>query len=194
MSPKNRKHVLDETPTVGPPTDEKRLREIGDEGVLALVCDSTNAMRDGKSPSETEVGKALAEIARAAKGRVAFTTFASNVGRIRSIALAAAAAEREVVVVGRAMRRVIDVATELGYLDGLPPFAVPLDEDHQRVAGVHAVGAVLELEVLERAQHVGAAVRGQVELAAPETPLEIDVRGRPLAARVVEVPFYRRPK
>jgi ribonuclease J len=117
---------IDETPVVSPPTDAKRLRELGDEGVLALVCDSTNAIREGKSPSETEVGKVLTEIVRAAKGRVAFTTFASNVGRIRSIALAAAAADREVVVVGRAMRRVIDVAGELGYLDGLRPF---LDEE-----------------------------------------------------------------
>jgi ribonuclease J len=117
---------IDETPVVSPPTDAKRLRELGDEGVLALVCDSTNAIREGKSPSETEVGKVLTEIVRAAKGRVAFTTFASNVGRIRSIALAAAAADREVVVVGRAMRRVIDVAGELGYLEGLRPF---LDEE-----------------------------------------------------------------
>jgi ribonuclease J len=113
---------IDETPVVSPPTDAERLRELGDEGVLALICDSTNAMRDGRSPSETEVGRELAEIVKAAKGRVAFTTFASNVGRLRSIALAAAAAGRDVVVVGRAMRRVVDVASELGYLDGLPPF------------------------------------------------------------------------
>jgi ribonuclease J len=117
---------LDDTPVVGPPTDADRLREIGDEGILALVCDSTNALRDGRSPSETVVGEELKKIVAEAGGRVAFTTFASNVGRIRSIALAAAAARRDVVVVGRAMRRTIDVATELGYLDGLPPF---LDEE-----------------------------------------------------------------
>jgi ribonuclease J len=117
---------IDPTPVVCPPTDEKRLRELGDEGVLALIGDSTNAMREGSSPSETDVGNELAEIVKAARGRVAFTTFASNVGRLRSIALAAKAAERDVVVVGRSMRRVIDVARELGYLDGLPPF---LDEE-----------------------------------------------------------------
>lgn len=117
---------IDATPVVCPPTDEKRLRELGDEGVLALIGDSTNAMREGSSPSETDVGNELAEIVKAARGRVAFTTFASNVGRLRSIALAAEAAERDVVVVGRSMRRVIDVASELGYLDGLPPF---LDEE-----------------------------------------------------------------
>lgn len=117
---------LDDTPTVGLPTDAARLKAIGEEGVLALVCDSTNAMRDGRSPSETEVGRELVEIVKHAKGRVAFTTFASNVGRIRAIALAAKAAGRNVVISGRALRRVIDVADELHMLDGLPPF---LDED-----------------------------------------------------------------
>lgn len=117
---------LDPEPIIGPQTDAARFAAIGDEGVLALVCDSTNAMRDGRSPSETEVGKSLIEIVKEATGRVAFTTFASNVGRIKSIALAAEAADRQVVVVGRALRRAIEVATELGYMEGLPPF---LDEE-----------------------------------------------------------------
>ena len=117
---------LDPAPVLGPLTDGARFAAIGDEGVLALVCDSTNAMRDGRSPSETEVGLSLIEIVKEATGRVAFTTFASNVGRIKSIALAAAAADRQVVVVGRALRRAIEVATELGYMEGLPPF---LDEE-----------------------------------------------------------------
>lgn len=113
---------IDETPVVCPPTDVTRLRELGEEGVLALICDSTNAYRDGHSLSEAEIGTELAKIAKEAKGRVAFTTFASNVGRLRSIALAAAAADRDIIIVGRALRRVVDVAGELGYLDGLPPF------------------------------------------------------------------------
>jgi ribonuclease J len=118
---------LDAQPTVGLPTDEARLRAIGEEGVLAMLGDSTNAMREGESPSETEVQRELAEIVRSAKDRrVAFTTFASNVGRLRSIALAAREAGRDVVVIGRAMRRVIDVATELHMLDDAPPF---LDEE-----------------------------------------------------------------
>ena len=93
---------LDDAPVIGAPTDAARLQALGNEGVLALISDSTNAMREGRSPSETEVGRALVDIVAAAKGRVAFTTFASNVGRIRSIGLAAAAARREIVVVGRA--------------------------------------------------------------------------------------------
>jgi ribonuclease J len=117
---------LDPTPVLGLPTDIARLQEIGREGVLALVSDSTNAMREGRSPSEAEVAREIAEIVRAAPGRIAFTTFSSNVSRLRSIALAAQAARREVVVIGRAIRRVLDVAGELGMLEGLPPF---LDEE-----------------------------------------------------------------
>jgi ribonuclease J len=113
---------IDPTPIVGPPTDERRLRELGDEGVLALIGDSTNAVRDGRSPSETEVAKTLAELVKAAKGRVAVTTFASNVGRLRAVADAAREAGREVVVVGRAMERVVQVARETGHLDGVQNF------------------------------------------------------------------------
>ena len=113
---------IDPTPIIGRPTDERRLREIGDEGVLALVGDSTNAVREGRSPSEQEVAKTITELVKAARGRVAVTTFASNVARLRAVAEAAKAAEREVVVVGRAMERVVQVARETGYLDGVQAF------------------------------------------------------------------------
>jgi ribonuclease J len=113
---------LDPTPVVGPPTDERRLRELGDAGVLALVGDSTNAVRDGRSPSETEVAKTVIELVKAARGRVAVTTFASNVARLRAVADAARLSGREVVVVGRAMERVVQVARETGYLDGVQNF------------------------------------------------------------------------
>jgi len=113
---------LDPTPVIGLPTDEARLRAVGDEGVLALVGDSTNAVREGRSPSEVDVAETLTELITSAPGRVAVTTFASNVARIRSAAVAAFAAGREVVVVGRAMERVIQVARETGYLDGIGDF------------------------------------------------------------------------
>jgi ribonuclease J len=86
---------IDPTPVIGQPTDERRLRELGDEGVLALVGDSTNAVRDGRSPSETEVAATIKKLVKAAKGRVA---------------------------VGRAMERVVQVARECGYLDGSHKF------------------------------------------------------------------------
>jgi ribonuclease J len=113
---------IDPAPQVGPMTDTDRLRAIGEEGVLALVCDSTNATRPGHSPSEGEVAVELKELIAEAEGRVAFTLFASNVARLRSIALAAREAGREVVAVGRAIRRVVEVATEIGYLRDAPTF------------------------------------------------------------------------
>ncbi len=73
---------IDETPRSACPTDEKRLREIGAAVVLAMICDSTNVIRDGSSPSEADVGKEIAAIIAESKGkRVAVTTFASNVAR-----------------------------------------------------------------------------------------------------------------
>jgi ribonuclease J len=113
---------LDSTPILGPPTDEGKLRALGEEGVLALIGDSTNAVREGRSPSETEVASTLAGLIGSAKARVAVTTFASNVARIRSAAKAAVAIGREVVVVGRAMERIVQVARETGYLADLPEF------------------------------------------------------------------------
>ncbi|MGZ3285448.1 MAG: ribonuclease J, partial [Xanthobacteraceae bacterium] len=113
---------IDPTPVIGPPTDEAKLRALGDEGCLALIGDSTNAVREGRSPSETDVAKSLAELIRTAPARVAVTTFASNVARIRVVAEAAAACDREVVLVGRAMERISQVARETGYLDGIKEF------------------------------------------------------------------------
>jgi ribonuclease J len=113
---------IDPTPVIGAPTDQAKLTALGDAGVLALVGDSTNAIRDGRSPSESEVAKTLAELIRTAPARVAVTTFASHVARIRAVADAARLAEREVIVVGRAMERVVQVARETGYLDGVQEF------------------------------------------------------------------------
>jgi ribonuclease J len=113
---------IDPTPLLGPPTDEPRLRALGDAGCLALVGDSTNAVREGRSPSEADVAKTLAALIAEARGRVAVTTFASHVARLRAVAAAARAADRDVVVVGRAMDRVVQVARETGYLDGVQDF------------------------------------------------------------------------
>ncbi len=107
---------LDRAPLVGDPTDEEKIRSLGREGVRALICDSTNPFREGRSPSETEVAESLKAIIAKAKRRVAVTTFASNVARIRAIAEAAKATRRHLVVAGRAMHRVIQVAIETGYL------------------------------------------------------------------------------
>ncbi|NVP58049.1 ribonuclease J [Mycoplana rhizolycopersici] len=117
---------IDLHPSLGPLTDETRFRKLGDEGVLALVCDSTNALRDGVSPSEEEVSESLAKIIESSEGRVGITTFSSNVGRIRSIAKAAETAGREVLLLGSSMKRVTAVARDIGLMEGIKPF---IDED-----------------------------------------------------------------
>ncbi|MCJ8053677.1 ribonuclease J [Shinella curvata] len=117
---------IDLDPSLGPLTDETRFRKLGDEGVLALICDSTNAVRDGVSPSEHEVSESLTKIIESAEGRVGITTFSSNVGRIRSIAKAAEAAGREVLLLGSSMKRVTNVARDIGLMEGLKPF---IEED-----------------------------------------------------------------
>ncbi len=107
---------MDPTPTIPPLMDIARLKQIGDEGVDALICDSTNVLREGHSPSESDVAANLARIIGEATGRVAVTTFASHVGRITSVAQAARANGREVVIAGRAMQNTIAAAMEVGLL------------------------------------------------------------------------------
>ena len=121
---------IDPTPGIGEAIDTARFKSLGTEGVLALVCDSTNATRAGRSPSEQDVAERLKEIVSSAAERVAITAFSSNVARIRAIFEAAMAADRHVVVLGRAMRRVIDVASDCGFMDGLPRYLTEDDYGH----------------------------------------------------------------
>ena len=113
---------IDPKPILNDPTDETKLRALGDEGCLALIGDSTNAVREGTSPSESDVAAVLTELIKASPRRVAVTTFASNVGRLRAVADAARAADREVVVIGRAMERIVAIARETGHFDGVQDF------------------------------------------------------------------------
>lgn len=117
---------LDPNPMVGPQSDEDALRALGDEGVLAMICDSTNAMVEGHSGSEGDVRRNLAEVIGGLRGRVAVTCFASNVARVESVALAARAAGRSVAMVGRSLRNLDAAARTCGYLKGIAPF---LSED-----------------------------------------------------------------
>ncbi len=113
---------LDENPLTSAPTDEARLKALGTDGLAALICDSTNAVRHGVSLSEADVAITLGQLIREAPQLVAVTTFASNVARIGSVAKATRSAGRELVVVGRAMFRVIEAAQATGYLDPNLPF------------------------------------------------------------------------
>ena len=111
---------IDPDPLLGDVTDISALTKLGDEGALALVCDSTNALLQGSSGSEANVRKSLTELIGTLKGRVAVTSFASNVARLDTIARAAREHGREVALVGRAMHRITNAARETGYLKGFP--------------------------------------------------------------------------
>ena len=128
---------LDPDPIVGPPTDENRLRELGDKGIDVLVCDSTNATRDGSSISEIDVAKTLKELIAEAKQRVVVTTFASNVARIKSVAEAAYASNRYVILAGRALERAVGIAKETGYIP--QDYNFLSDEDFQHLPAKECV-------------------------------------------------------
>lgn len=110
---------LDPEPLVGMPTDEVALKKLGDEGVLALVCDSTNVFVSGQTGSEAELRKSLTEIIGRCEGRVALAGFASNAARMESVAVAAEAVGRHPALIGRSMHRIYDAARECGYLKGI---------------------------------------------------------------------------
>jgi ribonuclease J len=120
---------LDPTPLIGPPTDEAALAAIGDRGVLAIVCDSTNAMVEGHSGSELDVRNTLTALIRDLNGRVAVTCFASNVARMETVALAAQESGRSVALVGRSLKNMDAAARECGYFRSLPPFLTEDDID-----------------------------------------------------------------
>jgi ribonuclease J len=112
---------LDDEPIIGEPTTEEELRDIGDEGVLALVCDSTNVFNPEPSGSEGAVHRALMkEVARHTGKRVVVTTFASNVARLQTLGEVARETGRQVCVAGRSLDRIIEVAQDNGYLEDFP--------------------------------------------------------------------------
>jgi ribonuclease J len=113
---------LDPDPLVGPTTDEAALIRAGEEGVLAMVCDSTNVLVPGESGSEADVRDTLLDIVGRYKQRVAVACFASNVARLETIARVGAAHGRRVALVGRSLWRIYEAAKETGYMLDLPPF------------------------------------------------------------------------
>ncbi len=118
---------LDPTPLVGDSTDIEALRRIGDEGVLALIGDSTNALVEGETGSEVIARDRLRELVGGLTGRVAVACFASNIARVQSIAEAAAAHDRHVALVGRSLWRITEVARETGFLADVAPFVTEHD-------------------------------------------------------------------
>ena len=112
-------YKFDQTPVDGRPADIARLARLGDEGLLLLCGDSTNADRSGIAPSESSVGPALLEAFARCPGRIIVTSFASNIHRVQQVIDAAAALDRKVALVGRSMRKNFNIASNLG-LAGAP--------------------------------------------------------------------------
>src|SRR5437763_2235972 len=110
-------YKFDQTPVDGMPADVSRLAELGLEGVLLLCGDSTNADRPGFSPSESGVGRHLEEVFARAPGRIIVTSFASNIHRVQQVIDAATALERKVVLVGRSMRKNVNIGRSLGHIE-----------------------------------------------------------------------------
>jgi ribonuclease J len=111
---------LDPDPLVGETFDEKRLRELADEGVLAMVCDSTNAMVEGEAGSEGEVQEGLLDLVAGLENRVAVGCFASNIARLESLGKVARKTGRRVCLAGRSLKRMLEAAQESGYLLDFP--------------------------------------------------------------------------
>ncbi|HZI94234.1 MAG TPA: ribonuclease J [Patescibacteria group bacterium] len=111
---------IDQTPVDGRGFDFRRFSELGDEGVLALMSDSTNAARKGFTPSERDVGRALGPIIQSCSGRVVVTTFASNIHRLQQVVDIAARNGRKVAFIGRSVSTNVKIASELGYIK-VPP-------------------------------------------------------------------------
>jgi len=118
---------FDDDPVLGEVTDKARLTELGDEGVLALVGDSTNAMNEERTGSEADVAVGLEKVISEAEGRVAVACFGTNLARVQSIAEVANKLGKRVAVVGRALERSVKVAQEVGYLRELPKLVPPHD-------------------------------------------------------------------
>jgi ribonuclease J len=121
---------IDTAPTLGPKTDDASLRRLGDEGLLAMICDSTNVFTRGESGTEASVRESLMRIVAGRPGRVAVTTFASNVSRVVSICEAAAAADRGVCLLGRSMLKVVEASRDVGILPPGLDFVTPQDAAH----------------------------------------------------------------
>ncbi|MBN1564218.1 MAG: ribonuclease J [Anaerolineae bacterium] len=126
---------FDHTPVDGWPPDFAKLAEFAQRGVLALLADSTNADREGWTPSETVIDKAFDEVFSQAQGRIIVATFASLISRIQQVATAAQRYGRKMAIAGYSMSEYIKVATRLGYLKLPPDLIVPVEQANKMAPG-----------------------------------------------------------
>ncbi len=161
---------IDSTPVQGEPPDLARLARLGDEGVLLLLSDSTNAEHDGTTPSERSVGEGLAPIFAQAPGRIVMATFASNISRLQQAINAARDTGRKVFIVGRSMLKNVRVAEELGYLQA-PASIFVSPKEHESVPdselGILCTGA--QGEPLSALTRIAAGEHPMVRMHADDT-------------------------
>jgi ribonuclease J len=163
-------YKFDQTPVDGVPADMSRLAQLGGDGLLLLCGDSTNADRPGFSPSESGVGPRLEEVFSRCRGRIVVTCFASNIHRVQQVVDAAAALGRKVALIGRSMRKNVNIGRSLGHInvpDGIliPPREIDDWPDHKLV--IISTGSQGEpLSALRRMAHRD---HPQVELHAGDT-------------------------
>src|SRR5258705_2532339 len=124
-------YKVDETPVIGEPIDLRSFRRYGQEGVLALLSDSTNATVPGRTPSERAVIPAFEEIFAEARGRIIVAAFASSIHRLQIVLDIAQQFNRKVCVLGRSMLKNVEIADRLGYLDIPEGLLIPLNEAKQ---------------------------------------------------------------
>ncbi len=163
-------YKFDQTPVDGRPADVSRLAELGREGVLGLLGDSTNADRPGVAPSESSVGPALLELFSRCRGRIIVTSFASNVHRVQQVIDAAAELDRRVALVGRSMRKNFNIASNLGIARVPEGMLIPAREiesfpDHEVVA----ISTGSQGEPLSALRRMAHADHADVELHSGDT-------------------------
>ncbi len=144
---------IDPQPVIGKTIDVKRMKEIGEEGVLALVCDSTNVFEKGVSGSEGDVEHAIYDVVQSCTGRVVISCFSSNLARIHSCYKAAVATHRKVCLVGRSLQRMVDAARHCKYFDETIQF-IPVEEVKN-----HAPSSVMILTTGSQAEPKAALTR-----------------------------------
>ena len=167
---------LDDDPGLGDPVDLTPYERLGEQGVLAFACDSTNVFLTGASRSEAEIIPKLKEVIASAEGAVAATAFASNVARLRTLAIAAEDCGRSIVVAGRAMRRMIEVAVETGQLTDFPKVvredeaeAIPRENLFYLVTGSQGEGRAATARIAGNSHPSIKLVEGDMVLFSSKT-------------------------
>ena len=163
-------YKFDQTPVDGTPAAVGRLAELGSEGVLLLCGDSTNADRPGFSPSESIVGPRLEEVFLRCEGRIVVTSFASNIHRVQQVVDAAAALNRKVCLVGRSMRKNVNIGRSLGHID-LPEgiLVQPRELDQWADDRVVIISTGSQGEPLSALRRMAHRDHPQIELHAGDT-------------------------